>query len=165
MELTEEQKERIRRNREAALELRAKRMKGDEGSKRTEDSAGNGLSNQESPMKRQKMKDDEVVSASNDNEIEVKLEPFEEGASEYVTKQEAMKMYCLPAGTLEVCSSIEKPNPRNKAWSSMKLYHRSEIRRRAHLRYGGLDGLVAERQKRQEDRFQKDMENAKDLFR
>jgi XPA protein C-terminus len=165
MELTEEQKERIKRNREAALELRAKRMKADEGNKRTEDSTDIGLSNQESPMKRQKVKDDGVVSASNDNEIEVKLEAFEEGASEYVTKQEAMKMYCLPAGTLEVCSFIEKPNPRNKSWSSMKLYHRSEIRRRAHLRYGGVDGLMAERQKRQEDRFQKDMENTKNIFR
>jgi XPA protein C-terminus len=164
MELTEEQKQRIQRNREAALELRAKRMKADEGNKRTEDNTGFALSNQESPMKRQKVKDDEV-SVSNDTEIEVKLESFEEGASEYVTKQEAMKMYCLPAGTLEVCSIIEKPNPRNKTWSSMKLYHRSEIRRRAHLRYGGVDGLMAERQKRQEDRFQKDMENTKNLFR
>jgi hypothetical protein len=47
----------------------------------------------------------------------------------------------------------------------MKLYRRSEIRERAHKRFGGLDGLVAERNMRRERKFAKDMEAAADIFK
>merc|ERR1712038_2191700 len=58
-----------------------------------------------------------------EEEEDVELEEFEVGASPYVTKGEAMQMYCLPQGTLDVCSFIEKENPRNKKWNAMKLFH------------------------------------------
>lgn len=94
----------------------------------------------------------------------VELEDFEIGAAPKVTKKEAMSMYCLPEATLQVCSFVTKDNPRRKGWSSMKLYDRSEIRRRARERHGGLEGLVAERKKREQKRFEKVLEQTKDVF-
>ena len=47
----------------------------------------------------------------------------------------------------------------------MKLYSRAEIRRRARERFGGLDGLIAERDRRAEEGFCKDLEKNKNLFR
>jgi DNA-repair protein complementing XP-A cells len=96
---------------------------------------------------------------------ETPIEKFEEGASEWVTKKEAMNIYCLPEGTLAVCEVEERENPHNKLWKPMKLYRRSEIRERAHKRFGGLDGLVAERNMRRERKFAKDMEAAADIFK
>jgi DNA-repair protein complementing XP-A cells len=156
MVLTEEQQERIRINRERALEIRKRKLEEEEEQRRKKEE--DFKKQEETEVKKQKP---DTSFAIDDDE----LEAFEEGASEYVTKQEAMKMYCLPAGTLAVCEVIEKPNPRNGAWNSMKLYRRSEVRRRARQRFGGLEGLIAEREKRAEKRFEKDLERTKDIFR
>lgn len=172
MELTEEQRERIKRNRERALEIRQAKLKeleeelktGRVDDKETKKRDGALKESTDSGIKSKKQKPEVVEQNDLENEV-VELEAFEEGAPEYVTKQEAMKMYCLPNGTLEVCAIVEKSNPRNGSWNPMKLYKRSEIRRRARNRFGGLDGLIMERQKREDDRFKKDLEKAKDVFR
>jgi hypothetical protein len=39
-----------------------------------------------------------------DEEEDVELEDFEVGASSLVSKEEAMQTYCLPEGTMAVCS-------------------------------------------------------------
>ena len=64
-------------------------------------------------------------------------------------------MYCLPEGTLAVCQFTEKDNPHHKGWTPMKMYSRSEIRKRSRKRFDGLEGLVAERKKREEGGLQK----------
>jgi len=87
------------------------------------------------------------------------------GASPLVSKREAMQTYCLPEGTLAVCTFEEKDNPRHKGWAPLKLYKRSEIRRRARARFGGVEGLVEERKKRAEKRFRKDLKTAEDIFK
>ena len=150
MELTEEQKERIKRNREQALQrkeeaARRKRQRQEE---------------EEKPVR--KGKDDEDIQSKED----IYLEPFEREAnvSQYVTKAEAMRTYCLPEGTLQVCEFIERENPRNKKFKPMKLYHRNEIRRRAHERFGGMEGLIEERKRRETKRFQKDFEQVKEAL-
>ncbi|KAL3806321.1 hypothetical protein ACHAXA_001061 [Cyclostephanos tholiformis] len=93
------------------------------------------------------------------------LEDFEQDASPYISQTEAQRMYCLPLGTLAICSYIEKDNPRKSGWSKMKLYLRSEVRQRARKRFGGMDGLIKEREKRKQNRFEKDMKEMKDVFR
>ena len=173
MALTEEQRERIRKNRERALQLKKERKeklekeKNDKKRKEIVTRKNIETSNQ-SPTKKakkggssdkEKGKDDAV--AKEDGPIE----QFEEGASEWVTKKEAMNTYCLPEGTLAVCEVEERENPHNKLWKPMKLYRRSEIRAWAHKRYGGIDGLVAERNMRRERKFAKDMEAATDIFK
>lgn len=127
--LTDEQKERIKRNREQALERRKK------------------------ILEQQQLEDS------------LPLEDFEIDASPYVTASEAMKKYCLPQGTLDVCTFIEKDNPRNSKFSKMKLYMRSEIRKRARERWGGLEGLQTERRRRELNKFQKDLDDVKHIFK
>ena len=193
MELSQEQKERIKKNRERALEIQRQRQKlcttaavKDEtptsATKRSVES--NGKMSNESNSKRvkddpsterdqdgSKRNEDAVANGAStgndDDEYHTdEIELFEENASEYVTKQEAMKVYCLPMGTLDVCRNcITKPNPKHATWSNMKLYLRKEIRYRAHLRYGGMVGLIQERKQRNQNRLQKDMEQSKDIFK
>lgn len=105
------------------------------------------------------------VPPSEEDEEDEDLEAFEEGAGDLVTKKEAKKMYCLPEGTLQVCAVVEKDNPRNSQWTKMKLYSRSELRRRARKRHGGKEGLIAERRNREDERFRNDIAKTKDIFK
>ena len=200
IELTEEQEERIRRNRERALEIRRRKQKEKEEaaaaatlqqsiiSKTSKSSSGHSNVNPYAETSKSTEgstsickdypdeittsqnyhsttslpKNDTTANKSQDEDIE--LEDFEIDASPYVTKQQAMKQYCLPPGTLAVCSYIEKDNPRQSKWSKMKLYDRSEIRRRARERFGGLEGLIDERNKREKKRFERDYQSAHDVF-
>ena len=158
MVLTEEQKRKIQENRERALAL--KKKKAEERAVAEEATAAAAKSTgHTSQGPTTNNKDDDS------DEDNVELEGFEVGASQYVTKDEAMRKYCLPQGTLAVCSFVEKPNPRNKSWTPMRLYKRSEIRRRARERFGGLEGLVEERRKRDKKRFANDMAETKDVFK
>jgi XPA protein C-terminus len=174
MGLTEEQTEQIRRNRERALEIQNSRketvVEGSLVEKRSHVMEKNGDAGERECKRRRESL--EAISDTKLKEVAQQegtdilcLEEFEVGASEFVTKKEAIKMYCLPEGTLAVCKVEEKQNPHHKGWTPMKLYNRSEIRRRARERFGGLEGLILERRNREEKRFHKDMERTKDVFR
>lgn len=194
MVLTEEQKERIRVNRERALEIRRRKEKERaENAKQninlittavetkgcsSSSSASNGnvkgggeettlhLRNDEQKTgANEKVKQESSDNANEEDDMEIELEEFERGASQYVTKQDATKLYCLPMGTLNVCTFIEKTNPRQAKFSTMKLYERREIRRRARERYGGLEGLKEERRKRELKRFKRDFEEVDKVFK
>lgn len=171
MALTEEQRERIRMNRERAMEIRMRKA---EETARAESKTSTSENEEDSKIK-SKSKNIHAMENKNNLKTEtrtrgkepdetIELEDFEEHASPFVTKHEAMKTYCLPMGTLDVCEFVEKPNPRNPRFSSMKLYHRSEIRRRARERYGGLEGLIKERKQRERKRLEKDLEDVHDIF-
>ena len=54
--------------------------------------------------------DNPAVPITVNEQIESTHEAFEEGASPWVSKAEAKKMYCLPEGTLAVCAVVEKDN-------------------------------------------------------
>jgi len=172
MELTEEQRERMRKNRERALEIQ-RRRKLEQRQVDRRNNVNDGVVPR--PVKRVKGSGggggESTKNNNNENnnnmvgEETVDLEEFEIGASDWVTKNEAKSKYCLPDGTLEVCSYVEKQNPRNKIWNTMKLYKRSEIRRRARERFGGKEGLIEERRRRQQRQFLKDMEDAKEMFK
>ena len=144
--LTEEEKELIRQNRERALEIQKKKRD----------------INSEDESKEVSAKKTRVETEVDE---EMDLEDFEIESSKLVSQREAKQVYCLPEGTLAVCSYVEKTNPRGKGFKPMKLYNRAEIRRRARERFGGLDGLIAERDRRAEERFRKDLEKNKNLFR
>ena len=169
MTLTAEQQERIRVNRARALAIQKERKEQKE-KKRLLTIDGDDTNDNNN----KKNKDEKEASATKKLKVEVEkeevavekvlMEDFEIGASEFITKTEAMKTYCVPEGTLAVCYVEEKENPHHKSFKPMKLYRRSEIRERAHKRYGGIEGLKAERTKRQERRFAKDVEMAKSIF-
>ena len=147
IKLTEGQKERIRRNRQIAMERRE--------AKRLRLQCASGVSNK---LSEAKFGGKNVPAAGEANEGDGV------GVSVYVTKQEAMHSYCLPQGTLDVCEFTERENPRNRKFQPMKLFHRAEVRRRAYERYGGKDGLEKERERRKRKRFEKDMANVREIF-
>lgn len=170
MALTEEQKERIKQNRERALRIKKERMKRlakekeEEEDKKRKLNQGEGktlqqpaTSNNVSPNKKQKL---EAVNKKQAEEG-VELEEFEEGASEWITKTEAMKVYCVPQGTLAVCQVEERPNPHHASWKPMKLFLRSEVRQFARKRFRGL---VEERNKRKQKQLERDMAKARSIF-
>mmetsp|Transcript_20767 Transcript_20767/g.29609 ORF Transcript_20767/g.29609 Transcript_20767/m.29609 type:complete len:184 (+) Transcript_20767:354-905(+) len=173
MELTEEQEKRSIINRERAFSIRRKREleeivqnatsarndKKRATSRNSEDELVKEIQGSEGA--KEDCTKDGVSDVLKDSEI---LESFEIGAAPMITKKEAMSIYCLPEGTLAVCQCVEKENPHRKGWSAMKLYHRSEIRRRARERHGGMDGLIAERKRREMKRCKATMEKAKDIF-
>ncbi|CAJ1953901.1 unnamed protein product [Cylindrotheca closterium] len=167
MTLTEEQKERIRKNRERALRLKKERMERLAKEKEEADEKKRALNSlkgetlEATANKKQKL---EVANKKQEEEEDVELEEFEVGASEWVTKSEAMKTYCLPLGTLAVCQVEEKPNPHHASWKPMKLYLRSQVRQKARTRWGGLEGLVEERNKRRQKQLDRDMAKAKSIF-
>ena len=165
MVLSDEIKERMRVNREKALAIRRRKMEEAAAlaaTTTTKDSHSKGV---DTTCGSSKSRSSNSIATVAEEEEDVELEEFEVGASPYVTKGEAMQMYCLPQGTLDVCSFMEKENPRNKKWNTMKLYHRSEIRRRARERHGGMDGLIQERNKRKRKQFERDLEQSKDIFK
>lgn len=100
-----------------------------------------------------------------DDDDDIILEEFEINASDYVTKNDAKNIYCLPDGTLAICDYIEKDNPHNNKFKPMKLYVRKEIRKRARKRYGGLIGLQEERRKRQLRKYENDIQKTKNIFK
>mmetsp|Transcript_11727 Transcript_11727/g.16436 ORF Transcript_11727/g.16436 Transcript_11727/m.16436 type:complete len:170 (+) Transcript_11727:367-876(+) len=168
MTLTEEQKEQIRKNREKALELQKKRKQALKEEKEQQ-TILNGDNKNKNHTKKQKIATEtqgiDKQRSTEQEDYEEELEDWEIDASLYVSKKEAQSMYCLPEGTLAVCTFVEKENPRNKGFAPMKLYERKDIRQRAHRRFGGVDGLQKERKQREENRFRKDLERTKDIFR
>lgn len=103
-------------------------------------------------------------SVKDENDNLISLEEFELNASPYISQTEAQRLYCVPLGTLAVCTYIEKPNPRSKSFTPMKLYNRNDVRQRAHARYGGKAGLIAERERRKKNRSDKDLDEMKNIF-
>lgn len=105
-----------------------------------------------------------VPNGEDFDDDESSLEEFEIDAPPHITQTEAQRTYCVPLGTLEVCSHVERDNPRGRGWSKMKLYSRAEVRRRARRRFGGKDGLIAERERRKRRRHERDLREVKDVF-
>jgi len=164
MPLTEEQKERIRKNRERAIQIRQKRLLEQQQQQQQQQHKTN-------EGKKQKLEKGDPQSSppkestEDEKEEDIILEDFEQCASEYVSKREAKEKYCLPEGTLAICSFIEKENPFRKGFTNMKLYKRSEIRTLSRKRFGGLEGLIAEREKRERKRYVRDLEDTKNIFK
>eukprot|EP00526_Cylindrotheca_closterium_P023939 CAMPEP_0113639318 /NCGR_PEP_ID=MMETSP0017_2-20120614/20625_1 /TAXON_ID=2856 /ORGANISM="Cylindrotheca closterium" /LENGTH=187 /DNA_ID=CAMNT_0000550523 /DNA_START=468 /DNA_END=1031 /DNA_ORIENTATION=+ /assembly_acc=CAM_ASM_000147 len=186
MALTEEQKERIKQNRERALRIKKERMerlakeKEDADKKRKLNQGGGGGGREGETLQAATIGNEGVVSTNNkkqklleagkkqqqqqEEKDDLELEEFEVGASEWITKSEAMKIYCVPQGTLAVCQVEERPNPHHASWKPMKLYLRSQVRQKGRKRFGGLEGLVEERNKRRQKQLEKDMAKARSIF-
>jgi len=161
MTLTDEQKKRIRINRERALEIRGQRDKECAVSAAKKESnldgkAFDNLGSGELSTENNAWETNYVEKVKDNDEEDEEIEHFEKGASPYVSKREAMKTYCLPSATLSIRAYMEKPNAKHSKWNPMRLYFRKEISRRARTRFGGVNGLKEERTRRQLKRYEKD---------
>ena len=134
MALTDEQRLRIEANRQAALE-KLKRKREQRISRTCRDNndvfeAGGfvegkavkpgGTNDETNHNKRRKSHQDLRNRTAPDDDDE-SVEEWELSASEYITRSEAQKCYCVPDGTLQVCSFIERDNPKRRGWAMMKL--------------------------------------------
>lgn len=182
MELTEEQRERIRVNRERAFEIQKQRRKEKEEQElqqreqhhqQRQEQQENSYLDQSSDsitkiqVDRQNKNEigNIIKTKQHDENINDEIEDWEHDVSIYVTKHDAKTIYCLPEGTISCCQIIiEKDNPKNKHFTKCKLYLRSEIRQRSYKRYGGLTGLQQERNKRQQLLHEKHIKQAQDIF-
>ena len=187
MALTEEQRKRMEENRKRALEIRKKREMEKEEAVGKEETAegffaappqqeglqqkkrkvgsGDGETEPEEQKKKPSSNDfSEEREVDCDNSDDESLEDFERDASAYISQTEAQKTYCLPKGTIDVLSYIERDNPHQRGWSKMKLYSRAEVRRRARKRHGGKTGLIIEREKRKKTKYEKELKEVKKMF-
>jgi hypothetical protein len=73
-----------------------------------------------------------------------------------VTKTVAKDEYLLPDSVLSGLACLEKDNPRKDSWGTMKLFLREQLAEVACLRWGGVAGLEAERQRRRAEKFERD---------
>jgi hypothetical protein len=191
MELTVEQRERIRMNYERALAIQKQRKieqqqeeqqpgKEKVGNDDREIQSNRSDENRLQPQPQQqcdhhddtdphdrnikrKMDDDDGHGKTKDKEM--RMEDWEYTASLYVSKQEAKTIYCLPEGTISCCHVMKEiENPKNQLFSKVKLYLRSDIRQRAYQRYGGSIGLQQERNKRQQILHEKHIQDASNIF-
>ena len=175
MALTEEQRKRIEENRRKALEIRKKREmeRGKEESAEgffvaapTQEQKRRKVEGATEPSKEAKKQRSNVLSVERgdcENSDDESVEEFERDASAYVSQTEAQKIYCLPKGTIDVLSFIERDNPHQRGFSKMKLYSRAEVRRRARKRYGGKNGLITEREKRKMKKYEKELKEVKKM--
>ena len=172
MALTEEQRKRIEENRKRALEIRKKKeteKKESTISSSVFDEGGFVQDNKKRKIedsgykKVEDIKQSTTNTTDNDSDTE-SLEHFELNASQYISQTDAQRLYCVPKGTLDVCTFIEKDNPHNKGFAKMKLYLRKDVRKRSHKRFGGKQGLILEREKRRKKRSAKDLEESKNIF-
>ena len=167
--LTPEQRERIRKNRERALRIQAERKRKAQEQEEAQAASSQGSI---STLKKYKPSSEgafkpgasQLQAAVKGSITPSDCEDWEIEASDWVSKKEAVAKYCLPQGTLAVCEVTIKENPHHKGWAPMKLYRRSELRERAYKRFGGKEGLVAERMRREEKRLEKDLKEAEKVF-
>ena len=100
MALTEEQRERIQKNKERALAIRKKReeqkLKTDENGASQEDGSNTTCTAREGNVPPAKTNEINVDKLHDDASVE--YEDFEIDASPFVSKQEASEKYCLPKG-------------------------------------------------------------------
>lgn len=58
-----------------------------------------------------------------------------------------MERYLLTERELRPLGSLLRQNPQNKSWSAMRLYLEAQVEAAAHTKWGGAEGLEAERRK------------------
>ena len=182
MALTEEQRKRMDENRKRAMEIRKRKEM--EKNAAAEGFFAATTSPQPEVQQTKKRKVDGMAKSERDNirepkgskEVEIiaekldtqdddesSLEDFEVNASQYVSQTELQRVYLLPKGTIDVMSFIEKDNPHKRGWNKMKLYSRSDARRRARKRFGGKDGLIAERENRKRKKFENELKEVRKM--
>jgi len=161
--LSKDELDRIQKNQQRARQLRQEKIT-KQSQQETKEKEESRIQNKGGGRGENVVLHDKDVKKKEAVEEEEILEDFEIGASEYITKEQASKLYCLPVASIELCSFIVKENPKCPKFAAMKLYARKEIRKRARDRFGSMEGLQEERRSREQKRLKKDMEGVENIF-
>jgi len=73
-----------------------------------------------------------------------------------ISRTKAKEQYLLNDIDLNNLLYLVKPNPHRSSYASMKLYRKSEIESIAFARYGNMDNIDAEKQKRDTAKIRRD---------
>mmetsp|Transcript_11580 Transcript_11580/g.43223 ORF Transcript_11580/g.43223 Transcript_11580/m.43223 type:complete len:205 (-) Transcript_11580:118-732(-) len=79
---------------------------------------------------------------------------------EVISKGTAQTEFLLPPSTLHVLRYLEKQNPRHSGFSNMKLYLRAQVREKAMARWGSEEAIEAERRRREREKFERSRQKA-----
>ncbi|CAM9848420.1 unnamed protein product [Phaeothamnion confervicola] len=82
-----------------------------------------------------------------------------------VPKKDVAGVYLLPEGTISVLPFLVKDNPRHGSWNKMKLYLRKEVEKYSDERWGGPEGLDAERRRREHAAYERSVKKTKRIFK
>lgn len=82
-----------------------------------------------------------------------------------ITRQDAKSLYLLSDASINTLRCIIKENPRNKLFSSMKLYLKKHAVEKSIAKWGSESNLVQERKRREDATLQKLLENKTDFFK
>jgi len=66
--------------------------------------------------------------------------------------------------TVPLARCLEKTNPKRQSWTTMKLFLTKDVRERAHARFGGEEGLQAERSEREKRKWASTLKKTKKVF-
>lgn len=81
-----------------------------------------------------------------------------------LSKGDAVAEFLLQEGTIRVMPYLERSNPRNKKYQSMKLYCRKQLRAKSYERWGGPEGLEEEFEKRRKRKYETALEKTVNVF-
>lgn len=78
-----------------------------------------------------------------------------------MTKTKAKEEFLLPDSSFDDLAFIKKKNPRKEGWTDMKLFMRGQVKQACLSKYGGMDEMEVERERRKQDAFDKGTLKAK----
>jgi DNA-repair protein complementing XP-A cells len=81
-----------------------------------------------------------------------------------VSKQEAMKQFLVSDDSFQLFKFISKPNPHNPHWQPMKLFLSKHILQFSLLKYGTVENLEKEKQKRDEKKYEKTLQKTETIL-
>jgi hypothetical protein len=184
MTLTKEQIERIEINKKHALELKEKRLK----EKKIEDNENDLVQNIIEPsiisnekanividnnLYCQYINEDEKICGNSQIDMTI-YDSFNEKIClscknksndfDYMSKSEVSIQYLLPQDSILLMKFINKPNPRNKGWASMKLYLRKHAKVKSYKRWNNEEGLQNEIERRGKEKYERDYQNTSSVL-
>jgi DNA repair protein len=81
-----------------------------------------------------------------------------------ITKSECASAFLVPLDEMKWMKYHERTNPLKSGWKPMKLFLRKHAKEVAIRRFGSLEGLEAEKKKREELRFQRGLEKTREVL-
>ena len=160
MEISPEVRERMERNRQAALVRKQQRI--------TESSAADSAS-----LSVQLCSDDQLCSVCS---IKQRHEPYYTHFQErvcnsciktndefgLVSQGDAKSCYLLTSSAINTLPFMEQMNPKHAQWTTMKLYLKKHVVAKCLKRWNTLEALAEEKSKRETRKFERDLQNVED---
>jgi hypothetical protein len=79
-------------------------------------------------------------------------------------KSDVQTNFLLPEGTIAVLRYLERRNPKHPGFTSMRMFLKAQVREKAYIRFGGPEGLEAEKTKRNVRKWQTTLLKTKEVF-